>query len=362
MKTFIVGFIFCSLLSFNVVQGATTEADTEVSEVEIAAAKAVQAKYQASIMKEPGVNGIGVGLMEDGKRVGINVFVTRGKRPQLPAQLDNVPVRIIEAGPFKAHDGPCTSGAPCHTQAVALPAQMGNSTGNVNGNFAGTMGFRAMRKGDSSVVGYITNNHVGAASGANLCPVQLNPANLASFGTTQCQPGLLDAAGSCVAPSIGELIQVVPLIMGDDFVNTVDAAFVQSNRGCVSKRIRDIGNPTGTAGFPALGSVVFLSGRTSGFLKNRVVTINTTLNVDYGASCGSAFFAGQAVTQPITGASASLPGDSGSPVVNSVRKPVGLNFAGDGFFGIIIPMPYVLDSLGLVIDTAPDAPASATCP
>lgn len=361
VKFHMVGLILFSLLSFDVGQAATSE--PEISEAEIATAKAAQAKHQASIMKQSGVNGIGVGLMEDGKRVGIHIFVTKGKRPQLPSQLDNVPVRIIEAGPFKAHDGPCTSGAPCHVQAVALPVQMGNSTGNVNGIFSGTMGFRAIRKGDPSKVGYITNNHVGAAGGANLCPAQLNPANLTAFGTTQCQPGLLDAAGNvCIAPSIGELIQVVPLIMGDEYVNTVDAAFVESNRGCVSKRIRDIGSPTGTTGFPVLGSVVLLSGRTSGFLRNRVVAINTSLNVDYDASCGSALFMGQAVTQPITGASASLPGDSGSPVVNTSRKPVGLNFAGDGVFGIITPMPYVLNSLGLVIDTAPDAPASATCP
>ncbi len=29
------------------------------------------------------------------------------------------------------------------------------------------------RIGQSSLVGYITNNHVGAASGANLCPAQI---------------------------------------------------------------------------------------------------------------------------------------------------------------------------------------------
>ena len=62
----------------------------------------------------------------------------------------------------------------------------------------------------------------------------------------------------------------------------------------------------------------------------------------------------QAVTEPVTGASASRPGDSGSPVTTTGRAPRGLNFAGDGFHGIINPIPLVLNSLGVQIDTAKD--------
>lgn len=356
-----LALIPCSLAaSAAAAQRPTSE--TEVNETEINAAKAVQAKHQATLLKQAGVQGVGVGLMEDGKRVGIHVFVKKGqRRPELPAQLENVPVRIIEAGPFRAHNGPCDSGSPCHFEAFALPVQMGNSTSNVNGVFAGTLGFRAVRRGDSSVVGYIVPNHVAAAVGPDLCPAQINPANLTAFATQQCQPGTLDAGGTCIAPTIGDLIQVVPLIMGEEFVNTVDAAFVQSNRGCVSKTIRDIGNPTGTAAFPKLNSTLKLSGRTSGLRKVKVVAVNFTGSVDYD-TCGAALFVSQAVTAPVTGSAASLPGDSGAPVVTSTRQPVGLNFAGDDFFGIITPMPLVLDALGLVIDTASNAPAAGSCP
>jgi len=339
--------------------------ETEVNEAEIDSAKAVQAKHQPALMKQPGVRGVGVGLMEDGKRVGIHVFVGKGqRRPELPAQLENVPVRIIEAGPFKAHDGPCDSSSPCHVGAVALPVQMGNSTSNDNGQFAGTLGFRVMRRGDPSLVGYITNNHIAAASGGNLCPAQINPENLPAFETQQCQPGKLDASGGiCVAPPIGNLVQVVPLIMGGEFLNTVDAAFVQSNRGCVSKTIRDIGNPTANAAFPKLNSILRLSGRTSGLRRVKVITINAAALIDYDtATCGEALFVNQAVTEPVTGSSASLPGDSGAPLVNGDRKAIGLNFAGDGFIGIITPMPLVLNALGVVIDTAPNEPPAATCP
>ena len=76
--------------------------------------------------------------MEDGKRVGIHVFVGKGQcRPELPAQLDGVPIRFIESGPFVAHNGPCDL-SDCHTETLLFPVQMGNSNGIENGFFAGT--------------------------------------------------------------------------------------------------------------------------------------------------------------------------------------------------------------------------------
>ena len=369
-------FILVAMLAATISLSPTPEAaaqrptdETQISDAVINTAKAAQAKHQGSMLKQPGVHGVGVGLMEDGKRVGIHVFVAKGRqRPALPAELDGVPVRFVESGRFMAHDGPCDSGVPCHFQTLVLPVQMGNSTSNDNGIFAGTLGYRVFRRGDPSQVGYIVPNHLAAASGSHLCPAQINPENLAAFGTNQCQPGRLDAAGNaCIAPPIGDLVHVVPLVMGEEYLNTVDAAFVRSNRGCVSKTIRDIGNPSSTAAFPALNSTLKLSGRTSGLRTVKVVAINVSVPVDYGSSCETALFVNQAITAPIPGSAASglaasLPGDSGAPVVTSSRRPVGMNFAGDGFFGVINPMPLVLDALGVQIDTAGDLPASASCP
>jgi hypothetical protein len=78
---------------------------------------------------------------------------------------------------------------------------------------------------------------VAAASGPSLCPAQLNPAEMPTFGVEQCQPGLLDAGGACADPPVGALVQAVPIIMGGEFDNTVDAAFVSSTRGWVDKMI-----------------------------------------------------------------------------------------------------------------------------
>lgn len=350
-------------LSQALAQRPTDEGIT-VDEAQMSAAKTAQAKHQKSLLKQPGVHGVGIGLMEDGKRVGIHVFVDKGKSKEVPKELDGVPVKVIETGRFKKHNGPCADpDFPCHFQAVALPVQMGNSTSNVNlPPFAGTMGFRVMRKGDSSVVGYVTANHIAAASGPDLCPAQINPEVLASFGTDQCQPGRLDGGGNCIDPPIGDLVQVVPLVMGEDYFNTVDAAFVRSNRGCVSKVIRDIGAPGSKPALPKLNSILLLSGRSSGLRAVQVLAINVTVSVDYDSACGTALFVNQIITVPTgSSSSASLPGDSGAPVVTTKKAPVGLNFAGGDVFGVVQPITPVLEALQVSIDTLADAPPASSC-
>ncbi len=329
-----------------------------VDEQEVKAATAVKERHEASLFGHPGVRGVGVGLTETGDKVAIHVYVdASADKSSLPSQLDGVPVRLIETGGFRAHDGPPGDN---HRLAYALPVPMGVSTSNVNGTFAGTLGFRCTRIGDASNVGYVTNNHVAAASGPSLCPAQLMPGVLPAFGVNECQPGTLDAGGGCTLPPIGGLVQVVPLVMGPAFLNTVDAAFVKSNRGCVSNAILDIGVPTANARFPVLGDIVQKSGRTTGFTMGTVTTINATVDVGYGAACGTARFVGQAIVTPIGDPSMSLPGDSGAPMLAG-PDPVGLNFAGDGTVAVINPMPAVLNALGVEIDTAPDDPPSVSC-
>jgi hypothetical protein len=329
-------------------------------------ALAAQAQFQSEILATPGVQGVGVGFMADGVRQGIHLFVRRGTPlTSLPTRLGNVPVRVIESPGFTAHNGPCDANAPCHAGAYAKPVPMGVSTGNVNGYFAGTLGFRVHRSGNPNEVGYLTNNHIAAATG-DLCPAQVNPARLVAFGTNECQPGLFDSIdGTCaLSRRIGRLVQVTPLVMGGSFLNVADAAFVQSKRGCVSKNILDIGAPSANAQFPAIGDVVTMSGRTSGRKINKVLTINAVVDVAYESVCGTARFVNQAISIPVDSDAASLPGDSGAPVLKilgSSRIPTGLNFAGDGYMSVITPIPIVLNALGVEIDTNADAAPAASC-
>ena len=337
----------------------------------IAAATEVLERHKPELLALPGVTAVGVGMMRDGATVGIHIYIQQGAdaRP-MPRGMDGVPIMVIDGGsPFEAHDlgefAAEDEASIDHMGIFNLPVPMGISTGNVNGLFAGTLGYRVRRLGNPADVGYVTNNHVAAASGPNLCPAQLNPTNLPVFNLNQCQPGLLDARGTCVAPPIGALVQAVPLVMGNQFLNTVDAAFVKSGRGCVSQNILEVGAPNSAPAFPQLGDTLLLSGRTSGLITIRVQTVNATVSVNYnGGICGLARFVNQVITAPVSSGAASLPGDSGSPVVRLEASdiiPVGLNFAGNGFNGIVNPAPLVLNALGVAIDTEPDEAPQASC-
>src|SRR5262245_18769778 len=352
-------------------RGLMAQSTDDSTNEAIAAATEVLEQHKSELLALPGVTAVGVGMMRDGATVGIHLYIQQGAdaRP-MPRSMDGIPVRVMEGGEaFEAHDRgalPAEDEADIdHRGIFNLPVPMGISTGNVNGLFAGTLGYRVMRLGSPTDVGYVTNNHVAAGSGPNLCPAQLNPANLPVFNVNQCQPGLLDARGSCVPPPIGALVQAVPLVMGDQFLNTVDAAFVKSRRGCVSQNILEVGAPNSAPAFPQLGDTLLLSGRTSGLITIRVQTVNATVFVSYnGGICGVARFVNQVMTVPVSSGSASWPGDSGSPVVRLVESsiiPVGLNFAGNGFVGIINPLPLVLNALGVAIDTAPDEAPPAAC-
>ncbi|HEX3036643.1 MAG TPA: hypothetical protein VHT73_16230 [Thermodesulfobacteriota bacterium] len=171
---------------------------------------------------------------------------------------------------------------------------------------------------------------------------------------SEWQPGTLDAFGNCVAPSIGDLVQVVPIIMGGSFENTVDAAFVGSSRNLVNKTILDIGNPSPTVQKPAVNLSVRKSGRTTGLTTGTIQTINATVNVGC-PGCGTAKFVGQIIITG-NGDSFSDAGDSGSLILGSTdssgrRKPVGLLFAGNSAITVANRISDVLGALGVQIDT-----------
>ena len=57
-------------------------------------------------MNIPGVVGIGIGLTEDGKGLGFVVYcekLTPEVRALVPNHLQDVPVRVIESGRFRAY-------------------------------------------------------------------------------------------------------------------------------------------------------------------------------------------------------------------------------------------------------------------
>jgi hypothetical protein len=327
------------------------QAAAAAANIDIRPAIAAQEKSEKALFKIPGVVAVGSGLTAGGDKPALHMYLNidnpAASQATIPQQIEGIPVLIFETDEIKALD----SGGN-HQQDFPLPVPMGVSTGNDNGCFAGTLGFRVFRRGSSSDVGYITNNHVAAAGGTNLCP------NKAAFGEDQFQPGLLDSGCSATLPSIGDLVQYVPIVFGDAFLNVVDVAFVKSARTKVNKTILDIGNPSPTVLFPSVGQTVQKSGRMTGFTKGTVQTVNATVSVNYDSSCGTAKFVNQAIIGACCGfGQFSAAGDSGSPVLSFSKdsanrfKPVGLLFAGNSTITVINPLPLVLDSLGVQIDT-----------
>lgn len=326
-----------------------------VSEEELRPAIEVQRRNENTLFDNPGVVAVGVGLTEDGSgpaiHVYLNVEVPRASASAISRQINGVPIRVFETDEIKALDGPPGNN---HRKAFPAPVPMGVSTGNVSvsGGFAssGTLGFRVFRLGQPNNVGYITNNHVAGSSGPNLCPVIINPANLPAFGLAQCQPSLPDGGG-CVT-SLGGLIQAVPIIMGGNYQNTVDAAFVKSNRNLVNKTIQDIGDPSPQLQAPAVNLMVRKSGRSTGLTQGTIQSINVTQIVSLGA-CGVAKFVGQIAIVP---GNFSAAGDSGSPILGDTdssgrRRPVGLLFAGSSTVTFANRISDVLGALHSAIDT-----------
>jgi hypothetical protein len=355
---FIVGFSLCISAKLALAQEEGTPEGIQLSSAQLQAAIQVQRYHEAMLFSLPGVLAVGIGLVEGRADVAIHVYfnpdVSGASHFSIPRQLDDMPVRILETGEIVAR-------APAdHQQVFNRPVPMGVSTGNPNGTFAGTLGFRAVRIGNTNEVGYVTNNHVAAASGPNLCVAQLNPTNLPAFGLDQCQPGLFEPAsgGSCTPGGrtrIGDLIQVVPIIMGASFENVVDAAFVHSDRTWVDKNIFELGTPSpNIVVFPCLSQIVQKSGRTTGFTQGTITTINTTVTVNYGPGCGTAKFVAQMVITAVGSFSAG--GDSGSLIVTTLldsagrQRPVGLLFAGSTSTTIANPIVSVLGALGVLID------------
>ena len=68
-------------------------------------ANTVLDQNRQDLMSRPAVLGVGLGALEDNSAPAVVVYVdkTSQAKPQLPDQIDNVPVRIIMTDPFIAY-------------------------------------------------------------------------------------------------------------------------------------------------------------------------------------------------------------------------------------------------------------------
>jgi hypothetical protein len=299
--------IFAAFLLFTVLplgcqqHGPAWHVSTSSTEVDRLAG--IQSRHEAAILAIPGVRGIGIG--KEGDQFVFRIFVAKEAPPvKMPSKIEGVPVRIVPIGLVRA-----------------LSAAMGTSTSNANGCYAGTLGLRVVDVSNSSLGGYVTNNHVAVKGRSPPC------ANGAPIGAKQYSPGGAD--NSCKTGSeIGTLNRFVPIEFSTTVSNRVDAAFVTSS-GSGPDDTTDCGLcfPPTMVIAPAsiLGGPVRKCGRTTHLTTGTVTTINVTISVTYDG-CGVARFDKQmavAGSQPF-----SDHGDSGSAVY-AANGIVGLLFAGD---------------------------------
>lgn len=216
------------------------------------------------------------------------------------------------------------------------PAIPGFSVGHVDIT-AGTFGCLVRKIGDAQTLYLLSNSHVLANEG------------LAELGDAIVQPGPLDG-GTPSNGKIATLAQFVPFqFTSTTFPNRVDAAIAKVRRQDVTSAIRIIGVPKGISFVLRRGMRVQKTGRTTDHTIGVIRDINLRIAMNYarpGGGSARAGFVDQVLCSRYTDG-----GDSGSAVLNSSGRVVGLHFAGSPSSSIFNKIAHVRAALGVDIVT-----------
>jgi hypothetical protein len=186
----------------------------------------------------------------------------------------------------------------------------------------------------------LSNNHVLGLSGK------------AGAGDDISQPGLID--NGCAISTVVADFTAAPALGSSN----VDAAVALLRPGLMDSTgfIEDIGVPSSIVVTPTVGLSVAKSGRTTGFTTGTISSVNTSVSVQYQASCGQGkkFVVSYTNQVVINSSTFSAGGDSGSLIVtnNSSHNPVALLFAGSSTTTIGNPIGQVLTQVSNVLGSA----------
>jgi hypothetical protein len=269
-------------------------------------------------------NGVGIESLRNGG-LGIVVFSRRPTTQARPivehiSRQTGFQARHLITGEFQA--GPPIGAL--RTQPVR-PAPGGVSIGHY-AITAGTLG--CLVKDSIGNIYILSNNHVLANT------------NRASIGDRICQPGPDDNGRSC--DQLGSLHAFKPLVSGVNYIDGALALPLTPYRNYVRPDILSMGYVNGEI-LPRLEMNVKKSGRTTGLTQGIISILKAYVQVNYG-HFGTFTFDDQIVIEP---GQFSSGGDSGSLVVDSDNRAVGLLFAGSGTFTLANPFHYVRDFLGV---------------
>jgi hypothetical protein len=228
-----------------------------------------------------------------------------------------------------------------------LPIQLGTSGGAIDDKSgiyccSGTLGSLLVRNGTYYI---LSNNHVLANS------------DQASLGDPVVQPGLIET--HCSISGTQTVANLTAFINLESGGGNVDAAIAQIIPGAVdtSGSILSLGatanGNTPDAGPPhqgmgilaTIGENVAKSGRTSGLTCSTVSATNLSVSVTYQKQCngGSSFNVSYTNQIAISGSGFTIPGDSGSLIVDqNTADPVALLYGGSDTEAVGNPVADVL--------------------
>lgn len=307
--------------------------------------KALQ-KNRKKILEIDNVVGVGVGYKEKGGKAtgdeSVVVFVKKKvnkgdlrSHQMIPEKVENLKTDVIEIGEIKLLT---------NTERYR-PIRPGCSIGHYAIS-AGTLGavVRDRKSGEKLI---LSNNHV-------LANVTNGRDGRARQGDSILQPGAYDGGkmdqdvvaylykyapiskvmsesecpvATAAVSTVNNIFKFVKpnysmkLMKSSNQNNIVDAALAKPINVELNEEIIEIGKINGVAE-PQLGDKVKKSGRTTGYTEGTIKAIDVTMKVSLGED-SYAVFTAQVLSDIKSG-----PGDSGSLVLDSNNKAVGLLFAG----------------------------------
>jgi hypothetical protein len=267
----------------------------------------------------------------------------------IPPTIGGLPTDVVQTGRIRAFQS--------HT-ARYRPAPGGISIGHKDIT-AGTLGCLVKKGG---VFFILSNNHVLANS------------NAAQIGDPILQPGPYDGgrfpddhianleafipisftdgpSGCSTASGIADFLNSIAKAMGSDarfqaittqaVDNLVDAAIARPlNPADVKDEILEIG-PLSGVGSGTLGMAIKKSGRTTALTTGEIQQVDVTATVQYGDNRTARF------TDQLLAGAMSQGGDSGSAVLDTNNRLIGLLFAGSDTTTIINRIENVFSALGV---------------
>lgn len=297
-------------------------------------------RHKNWLYSKKNVVGIGTGYRFDGdkpsKDLAILVFVSKKehtdrlrKKDIIPSVIDGFHTDVVgNVGHLRIQTDILSQSLAVHSKRER-PIMAGTSISHLYIT-AGTLGGYFLDK-DNDVV-LLSNQHVIAGE------LMKGPFGKApKKGNVTIQPGTFD--GGTINDTFAHLKTWVPLKKKDNLEDSAIAKIDDVSQ--IINEIKDLGK-INNFGKAKIGMKVQKVGRSTGHTKGRIISVNTSVCVDYGGIT-------RCFNNCIVTTHMSEGGDSGSILLDDSMNAVGLLFAGSETVSIYNPISYPVKTYGLKI-------------